>query len=75
MNDVRFVWITAGVLLPEAGATNLRRTRAASAVAPHRPQDAACVSYVPRGWGQYKGGSSQSGRGWRLKTGTGRCDL
>jgi len=44
-----------------------RRTKAA-------PQDvfpqAACVAYVPQSWGDYKGGSQQSGLAFQDKTGT-----
>jgi hypothetical protein len=68
---MRMLAIKAGVfvLLVVVFAVSFyaRRTKAA-------PQDvfpqAACVAYVPQSWGDYKGGSQQSGLAFQDKAGT-----
>jgi hypothetical protein len=68
---MRKVAIKAGVfvllVIPLFVAFSARRMKAA-------PQDAfplaACVAYVPQSWGDYKGGSQQSGLAFQDKAGT-----
>jgi hypothetical protein len=50
---------------------NLSARDGANAVAPAAvPQDAQCVSIVPKAWGQYRGGSAQSGLSFEDSNGT-----
>jgi hypothetical protein len=65
----------AGVLVLFAGATaaNVAAGRPALSVAPAVPQfdsESQCVSAVPRAWGEYKGGSAQSGLAFQAPDGT-----
>jgi hypothetical protein len=43
---------------------------ARAGVATTAPQDSQCVSIVPKAWGQYRGGSAQSGLSFEDSNGT-----
>ena len=59
------VALTALVLLGAAIRTRTRTLAASSS-----QMEAPCVSYVPREWGQYKGGSAQTGLAFEDSIGT-----
>jgi hypothetical protein len=69
--------IAAGLLLFAAGAAaaNFVASRQAvvNAASPNAAQfdpETQCVATVPRAWGEYKGGSSQSGLAFQAPDGT-----
>jgi hypothetical protein len=68
-------WMAASVfvLFAGAGAANVAAGRPSPANASAVPQfdsDAQCVSAVPRAWGDFKGGSAQSGLAFQASDGT-----
>ena len=63
------------VLILFLGSALLRRNVAARADSPGaaasaQPQNAQCVATVPKAWGQYRGGSAQSGLSFEDANGT-----
>jgi hypothetical protein len=68
MKRLRLVAVASAVLIPTILWLAGSRGKAHAAAAPQI--DSACVSYVPREWGQYKGGSAQSGLAFEDTGGT-----
>ena len=62
--------ITAALALLATAAFLRTNTRATTITAAAPQSDSACVSYVPREWGQYKGGSNQAGLAFEDTSGT-----
>ncbi|HTV60485.1 MAG TPA: hypothetical protein VMJ93_16550 [Verrucomicrobiae bacterium] len=68
MNRLRTIAIAIGIFMLAAISTSVPRAKAVNpAVAQF---DSSCVSYVPREWGQYRGGSGQSGLAFEDSSGT-----
>lgn len=68
MNGLRVIAISFAVFLLAGASTSIPRARA---VNPNVAQFvSSCVSYVPREWGQYRGGSNQSGLAFEDSSGT-----
>jgi hypothetical protein len=70
---VRSAIIPLALVALTAATTNVRANRNASASTAAIPQfdsDAQCVSSVPRAWGEFKGGSAQSGLAFQAPDGT-----
>jgi hypothetical protein len=68
MKRLRVVAATSTVLIVAVLWGTVSRGKAHAAAPPQI--DSACVSYVPREWGQYKGGSAQSGLAFEDNAGT-----
>jgi len=66
---VGFLVVVFAVLALASAGINLS-ARGGARPAPILPQDSQCVSIVPKAWGQYRGGSAQSGLSFEDSNGT-----
>jgi hypothetical protein len=68
---VRSVVVVLGVLAFASVSARINLSARGDVHAPAMaPQDAQCVSIVPKTWGQYRGGSAQSGLSFEDSNGT-----
>jgi hypothetical protein len=67
---VRLLVAAFAVLALAAGSAKTTLSARAGALATVAPQDSQCISIVPKAWGEYRGGSAQSGLSFEDSSGT-----
>jgi hypothetical protein len=67
---VRFSMAAFAILALAAVSARITVSARADARAIAAPQDSQCISIVPKAWGEYRGGSAQSGLSFEDSSGT-----
>ena len=67
---VAFIFASGVIASHFIGARASASTKPLATAAPHADFDAQCTSKVPRAWGDFKGGSAQSGLAFQAPDGT-----